>query len=407
VLPSRKEDRYYIRSSDGGYMYADFGKEHIFNLGNNATAWIWDNQVGAFYCYSAAGEILSLFCSADNANKAPAFRPVRASVNTYGKFFKFYAKENCSYVLEGDHEIKAINEILQREDLKWIDLTKTNPIYTGTSFISPVNPNCLIFTSDAGLGFPLNEIIDAGCEYLELTDNKPFFAPREFKASEATYSRMAWQDGGWETIMLPYPVETLPADYIFDEFAGISADNTQVTFRQVTSLEANKPYMMKYVGADKTNGQAKCAFTVSNVVISPEMQNTEFTGVYTKTPTAGKFILGVKNGETIFGKGGSKSYVNPFRAYLDITLDAQAGPMRVTHQPLGATGIEDTAEAEWYVWSGEPGEIVVRTPVSKLVNVVSVEGRLVRSVKMETGEQRIEGLSAGLYIVNGKKIVVK
>ncbi|MEG1905585.1 MAG: hypothetical protein RR212_14415, partial [Bacteroidales bacterium] len=137
------------------------------------------------------------------------------------------------------------------------------------------------------------------------------------------------------------------------------------------------------------------------------MQNTEFTGVYTKTPTAGKFILGVKNGETIFGKGGSKSYVNPFRAYLDITLDAQAGPMRVTHQPLDATGIEDTAEAEWYVWSGEPGEIVVRTPVSKLVNVVSVEGRLVRSVKMETGEHRIEGLSAGLYIVNGKKIVVK
>ncbi|MEG0950094.1 MAG: hypothetical protein RSF78_12180, partial [Bacteroidales bacterium] len=405
-----------IKYPDSYYLYTPAKESFLtvgtglFAISQNGTKWKFNQERNFYYCPSNIATITTDLTFV--ANKAPNNNEIYFSlmsvINSRVNDVMVYKFEECfHYNLNGIQNKNIINSILQQPSLKSMDLTSVTytPESDNVEFINPLNPNCLVFTK----GFYIfgNEVVNGECDYLVLSDNQPFSTPREFTALGATYSRMAWQDGGWETIILPYAVNTLPADYIFDEFAGISADNTQVTFRQVTSLEANKPYMMKYVGADKTNGQAKCTFTVSNVVISPEMQNTEFTGVYTKTPTAGKFILGVKNGETIFGKGGSKSYVNPFRAYLDITLDAQAGPMRVTHQPLDATGIEDTAEAEWYVWSGEPGEIVVRTPVSKLVNVVSVEGRLVRSVKMETGEHRIEGLSAGLYIVNGKKIVVK
>lgn len=395
----KNPENYYIGSSDGRFLSAT---GNSFQLNQLGTPWQYDSQNKIYFCVPEGTTVNKALVCLKNSSNERYFSLEDMGVS---ESVKLHIPSDCLFKLVGVHSRESINEILSIKNLKWIDVVGIAWTGTGT-LIAPTNPNCIIFTK---LNYPnwSHRVINNKCLKFNLTDKQPFGTPSDFTATEATYTRQAWQDGGWETIIIPFDVTSLPDGYIFDEFVGISQDKKEIRFRQVTSLTANKPYLMKKI-KDLDAIQKECVFTASGVTVSSKMNNSEFTGVYEKTMTPEKFILGISDeGETIFGKGTANSYVMPFRAYLDITLPTGAAPMRVIHMVDDATTLDNTKEAEWYVWSGEPGEIVVRTPVSKLVNVVSVEGRLVCFVKMEAGEHRIEGLSAGLYIVNGKKIVVK
>lgn len=399
----KNPQNYYIYSETGSFLSVE---NMNLTLNQTATPWQFDVANDVYY-YSqietgdefiftiqnegTSGDIIYTLLS----KELPT--PVSSTIPS-----------NCLFKLSGNHKVSSLNEIFKMPNLKWVDILSATFVLDA-DYTEPNNPNCLIFTN---LRYAwTHRVRNNTCENLNLKDKRNFQVPYGFNATNATYTRQAWQDGGWETVVIPFEVGQagLPEGYIFDEFVGISEDRTEIRFRQVTSLSANTPYLMKKVAPGITSDTALCVFRATERVAVPlKIDHSTFVGIYEKTMTQDKFILGInKKGQTIFGKGTANSYVMPFRAYLDITLPTGAAPMHVVHMVDDATALDDTKEAEWYAWGGEPGEIVIRTPVEKNINVISVEGRLIRSIKIKAGEEIISGLSKGLYIVNGKKIVVK
>ncbi|MEG1586713.1 MAG: chitobiase/beta-hexosaminidase C-terminal domain-containing protein [Bacteroidales bacterium] len=308
-------------------------------------------------------------------------------------------------VIAGETTHQDINARLALESLTNITLTDAQITGEG-SLNAPANPNCLIF-SNRPMGFACNEVINGNCEHLKLTDHKPFGTSEAFTAAKATYIRNAYQDGYWESIMLPYNVaaDQMPEGYVFDEFTGIS-DNA-VTFTQVTELKAHTPYLMKYTGATPSDTPAACTFETSGVTIGQDIAQAQFTGVYNRTATAGKYILGIKDNRSIFGKGGADSYVNPFRAYLNLVVDENAPALRIIHKPGDATALPGIAQQEWSVCNGDAGELIIRTPEAMTGCLVAADGRIIRMLQLEAGEYIIGGLTPGVYIFNKKRVFIK
>lgn len=112
-------------------------------------------------------------------------------------------------------------------------------------------------------------------------------------------------------------------------------------------------------------------FSNKGIVATPKTLGTDFVGVYTRENVADKYGID-KNGD--LHKGAPDAYVNPFHAYLNVeapTGVAFDGSTVTAINGIAADKVADTA-------------------------VYDLSGR------------RVYGkLNKGLYIMNGKKVVVK
>lgn len=310
--------------------------------------------------------------------------------------------------ISGETSYEDLNARLALDGLTSVTFKQPVSFIDQGTINAPANPNCLLYTS-TDLGFTQNQVLNGECEYLILSDNHPFGAPDSFVVTNVTYSRQAYQDGLWETIVLPYDVKEseMPKEYEFAKYDGLTADKNGVVFAEVKALTAHTAYLMRYVGANKTNGTALCSFESMNANIGGKIEAAEFVGVYARTETEGKWLLNVKNGVSVFQKGLPGSAINPFRAYLDLVV-ADAARMRIVHRPADATSLDGALLAEeWWLRSGSQGELIVTTREAMTLRIVAIDGRVLRVVSVDAGETRIAQLPAGICIVNGKKGIVR
>ncbi|MEG2181384.1 MAG: Ig-like domain-containing protein, partial [Bacteroidales bacterium] len=316
--------------------------------------------------------------------------------------------KKLAYTVPATTSYEDLNARLRLDGLTSVTFNQPVSFIDQGSIIAPANPNCLFYTP-TDLGFGQNQVLEGNCANLSLSDNHPFDIVRPFSATAASYVRKAYQDGLWETIVLPYDVaeSAMPQEYEFAKYDGLTADKSGVVFTEVKSLTAHTPYLMRYSGSNKTNGTALCHFEAVDVAIGEQIESAGFVGVYARTATEGKWLLNVKNGVSVFQKGLPESAINPFRAYLDLVLTESAG-MRIVHRPADATSLDAvTSIGEWQLRSGSQGELIVTTREAMTIRIVAIDGRVLRVVSVDAGENRISGLPAGICIVNGKKGVVR
>ena len=84
-------------------------------------------------------------------------------------------------------------------------------------------------------------------------------------------------------------------------------------------------------------------------------------------------------------KGGTNAIVNGTRAYFEYADPASQAAFRINYQPMdGTTGIEP-----------------VQIQQKSVLGVYTLQGVRVRS------DNDLNGLPAGIYIVNGRKVCVK
>lgn len=194
-----------------------------------------------------------------------------------------------------------------------------------------------------------------------------------YDAGDATdYSyTLSVSDAGAATLILPFDA-TIPVGvevYTLNYTAGASAAQaTEVT----TTLPANTPVL---VIADEGN------YTFTGASIwqqAATMTSDALTGVYQKTVVpSGSYILTKKDDKVGFRKAdGSTNTVEANRAYL--TATGASAPMLSINFGGGTTGISQI----------ESGEL-------RIENVYNLNG------------QRVAQPNKGLYIVNGKKVVIK
>ena len=239
-----------------------------------------------------------------------------------------------------------------------------------------------------------NVVIGSICETVELDgsiDAQPFKAMKDFKAAQVTLKR-TFEAGGADkkaTIYLPYDIPQADANLLgtFYEYTG--NDGTTAFMVKVTTggLKANKPYIFEA----KEGGVTDPMVRVVDVKANPA-ETEGFKGVFERKdyePGMYCYAAETRGGYSVgqFVEMGSGSYVPPFRAYM----------------------IGDGAPSYAIAWDGIVDEF------DNVTEVKTIETKkTVASEKTSEGWWTMNGMrltdkpkKAGLYIFNGKMVVVK
>lgn len=210
------------------------------------------------------------------------------------------------------------------------------------------------------------------------------------------------ESGKWNTICLPFPMTEAQVDAAFGsdvqigDFNGYDTDaddNIKVKFTKATAIEANHPYIIKV--SSTVNG---FGVTDATVDISPKTgtkindmasvnkgtnnKPKAMVGVYEPT-TLADGLLYIKSDRFWYSAGGSK--LLPYRAYFSFTdFDYEAN-------------IQTTAAPRFRISYDE---------ISTGIKVVS-EKKAEDNQYYNLQGCKVSNPTKGLYIVNGKKVIVK
>ena len=194
------------------------------------------------------------------------------------------------------------------------------------------------------------------------------------------------QSGGWNTFAVPFaiadPASVFGAGVKVKELtaASVSGNTLTLTFDNAASIEAGKPYLVK-VESVVANP------TFNGVMISNSTTPTTFSGVVSFVPVINPTAMTANDKTVLFVTGGNKltypsanGNINGFRAYFQL-LDANARSFVLDLGDGETTGLEMMSDGRGEmsdVWYDMQGQKLQGKPTTK-----------------------------GVYIVNGKKTIIK
>lgn len=208
---------------------------------------------------------------------------------------------------------------------------------------------------------------------LELTDANAFSCPEAFTAANVKLTRAVRE--GINSFVLPFyaGADELGADALatFKE-----ADASKVSFTKANHADANVPFIT--VNAAENN-----VFTFNNnqkyVEATPTSFDKAFKGVY--APQSAEGLYGI-NADGKLQKGGTDAKIKSFHAFYQ-AAEGQTAPAKISFEGE-ATGINNVAATT--VANGAVYDLSGRRVAEKLAGASLVKG---------------------IYVVNGKKVVVK
>ena len=245
------------------------------------------------------------------------------------------------------------------------------------------------------------------CESLLIVNKKDYSVPTPFKAETATFQR-EFTTNVTSTLCLPYDVPAENINGKIYSFDSIDPEVPSITMTEVTGgLKANVPYIFKptseiesitaseiEVMIDEDNAKAtKGNFTLVGVFEKKVFTADECnTGVYGYA--ANNNPDGLHPGQ--FSKGGIGAYVPGMRAYLMYT----GGDVSL------APGL-----------NGAPAATSLPNKINVILKDANGETTEILNLDMETAEdgtpvynlsgQRVNNAEKGIYIKNGKKVIIK
>ena len=211
------------------------------------------------------------------------------------------------------------------------------------------------------------------------------------------------EPGKWNTICLPFPMTEAQVDAAFGsdvqigDYNGIETDaddNIKVNFTKATAIAANHPYIIKV--SSTVNG-----FGVTDAAVNIDPQDAMVNKGTSATNTRIRAMIGVyeptdldenwlylKDNKFMYSKGASK--LKPYRAYFR----------------FGNAFDYETFEEE--------GQGIISAPrIHISYDEISTDIKVVSEKKAEDNQYyslqgcKVSNPTKGLYIVNGKKVIVK
>lgn len=331
---------------------------------------------------------------------------VKVTVSSNGEIMSF---ENMgaikTYAADGTETVVYnTSDVTTPADALALDVSQVSGV---TSVTPNSNPNTLYFVgSSVPSGLTGKNVVQNGtAATLTLTDGQGFYAPKQFTATKATYTRQftnaANGTGGWNTIVVPFNVSTVKqGSKVIDWFHSSSdtgknfwlkefssESGTTVNFGYATQMAANTPYIIAVPGNsygatwDLTNKDI--TFEGSSVQVLPSTGTAtmrskfRFVGSLPGTSVTNRYVLNAAGTQFV----NSSTTVDPFRAYFEAVGLSSLGALIIGSEDDGATGIGTS------LMNNEEG----------IVNgeVLDLQGRRVAQPKK------------GLYIKDGKKVIIK
>lgn len=200
----------------------------------------------------------------------------------------------------------------------------------------------------------------------------------------------------WNTIVLPFALNETQVKEMFGEGAKVAAytgstvngDHVTLNFKEQTSMEAQTPYMIK-------PGTSANSYKVNGVILEPASglkkvedanhNGIDFVGNYTTGQTLQQNSFFISN--NVFYRASGQETMNAYRATFQVPTSTTAKIMNT-------------------VFVGEGGSVTaiddVHVSPQGSFDVYHINGMLVKKNAID-----LNGLDKGIYIINGKKYVVK
>lgn len=212
-----------------------------------------------------------------------------------------------------------------------------------------------------------------------------------YENANVTLKRTFYKDGEWNTLCLPFAVADAKTAFDGAELREVDTQNSHdntIVFKEATAIEAGKPYLIKWANSSteavdfekKFEGVTLVA-TATPVVVKEG--GISFNGFYKMTAASelgGASVAAIGAGNKLFKVTEGK--MKGFRAAFVLSSGAEATKYNVVIDGT-ATGIEDL-----------------------VIDGVKANGRVYNLNGQYVGNS-LNGLQPGLYIQNGKKIIVK
>ena len=318
----------------------------------------------------------------------------------------YWTKDGKVKKLEWDEEIKIPAEAVA-VDLRGVDNVNM-PVDIDPS---EANPNCLFYynNSDHIDKNTVGRIVIRGgkTDLLTITEGYDFYAPMRFEATAVYYERPSLSGGSsaghWDTVFLPFDVKNIyMIEHADDRRICIgecvsALDENNILFRKINideeNLKAYHPYIIRYIRP------IEVAFISDATTILRTHDTSIACGSYmfkgstcsNKDVMNGYFMPEEAAYGFYFMYDEQPHDTRPFRSWFETTDGMQVAPyvdcvFEVTD------GIEEVTNP-----SGEDG----------LFPAFSLSGQKVGTARMENGRVLLNGVPHGIYIVNGKKVLVK
>lgn len=276
-------------------------------------------------------------------------------------------------------------------DVNVVDLTEA--ALTGeitSSAFAAKNPNTLFYAAEGATLTGDNVVKGTECDNFVLTDGQSFNAPEGFTANQITYKRAtaASTDEKDEvyTFVLPF---TFTADKVNGTVYELSGVNDGVL--DFTSLEgsmelkANRPYLVVSNGTQLLNASAFSG----EVVATGDLTNEVYGGVTMEGAYEATEVKSEGN-ENWYGYNAKGEFVK-----------ATTGTINPFRAAIKSTGIAPSSYA-LKLDGTVTGILNLENPNAK-VDVYTISGVCVR--KNVPAASALNGLSRGVYIVGGQKVV--
>ena len=211
---------------------------------------------------------------------------------------------------------------------------------------------------------------------LTLDETEDFKAARDITAAHVTVNKTMTANA-WNTLVIPFDM-SIPSGWVVKEPTAF--DGSMLTFSDASAIEAGKPYIVKPTSA-------VTSFSADNVTVEKDLHNTTvsdltMTGTYSKIAaidysTQDCYVIGIREGASALYLVNSAVSLKPFRAYFAIPSGS-----------VKANVISLSFDEE--------------TSITEITNHKSVN-----DIYYDLSGRRVELPRPGLYIVNGKKVIVK
>lgn len=304
-----------------------------------------------------------------------------------------------------------------------------NPAANFTINVS--NPNLLLYVSSASYAPAsiTNVIVNGIASKIVLSDaasGNDFYCPQVFTAQSISYthnyvmSTGIGEPRGWETIALPFDVQKITHSSKGEiiPFAKWKSGDSKKPFWLMTygtggwadasRIKANTPYIISMPNHQDYKPEFRLSgsvtFYAENVTVpkSDDYQSGSYNGNtfvpnYSNVDNNGYYALNVNNDYVTYDGGsaeGSRFVVNlrpvhPFEAYM---ISSSNAARSIAILDGMTTGIEN---------------VIALIDENKGTRVYNMKGQLVIAEMNQSLEDVKKRLPAGVYIVNGKKLIIK
>ena len=304
-----------------------------------------------------------------------------------------------------------------------------------TSVMGTVNnPNLLFYTKDIAYS-PKgveNVIVNGMARNIKLYDataeGDNFYCPTAFTAEKISYSHSYTMEsayggvGGWETLALPFNVQKITHERVGDIVPFAAYDGSRAPFWLYTysssgfirarAIEANVPYIICMPNNNEYDAEyrlsGRVTFSAQNAVVAssdgtaknekPSRGNKTFVAAYkakTRERSTDVYAMNVIN--DLYSQTGGYNAGSIFISNLR------------TVAPFEAIMTTNSAASRVFSIDFDETTGIESLPIaySGIFNVYNLNGQLlIQTDNAEEQNRLINQLPAGVYIVNGKKMII-